>query len=51
MRVVRQGKHAVHFIPEAIPEATEVELVVNWSRRFDHMQQHSGTFHLTLSFN
>lgn len=42
MRVVRQGKHAIHFIPEAIPEGTEVELVINWSRRFDHMQQHSG---------
>ena len=51
MRVVRQGKHAVHFIAEVIPEATEVELVVNWSRRFDHMQQHSGTFNFPLSFN
>lgn len=44
MRVIRQGGSAIHFIPEAIPEATEVDLVVDWSRRFDHMQQHSGTF-------
>lgn len=42
IRVVRQGGHAIHYIPEEIPEATEVKLVVDWSRRFDHMQQHSG---------
>jgi len=42
MRVIRRGGSAVHFVPEAIPEGTEVELVVDWSRRFDHMQQHSG---------
>lgn len=42
IRVVRQGGRAIHYIPEPIPEAIEVELVVDWSRRFDHMQQHSG---------
>lgn len=44
MRVVRQGGRAIHYIPEAVPEATEVNLVIDWSRRFDHMQQHSGAF-------
>lgn len=44
MRVVRQGRRAIHYIPEAVPEATEVNLVIDWSRRFDHMQQHSGAF-------
>ena len=42
MRVIRRGATAVHFLPQAIPEGTEVELVVDWPRRFDHMQQHSG---------
>lgn len=42
MRVMRRGATAVHFLPQAIPEGTEVELVVDWPRRFDHMQQHSG---------
>ena len=42
MRVIRQGANAVHFVPEVIPEGTEVDVVVDWSRRFDHMQQHSG---------
>ncbi|XP_015759085.1 PREDICTED: alanyl-tRNA editing protein Aarsd1-like [Acropora digitifera] len=42
MRVIRRGATAVHFLPQAIPERTEVELVVDWPRRFDHMQQHSG---------
>lgn len=49
MRVIRQGGRAIHYIPEAIPEATQVNLVVDWSRRFDHMQQHSGTFTAVVS--
>ena len=44
MRVIRQGGSAIHYVPETIPEATEVDLVVDWLRRFDHMQQHSGAF-------
>ena len=42
LRVIRQKANAVHFTHSAIPEGTEVNLVVDWSRRFDHMQQHSG---------
>ena len=42
MRVIRRGGSAIHYISDAIPEGTEVDLVVDWSRRFDHMQQHSG---------
>lgn len=41
-RVIRRGASAVHYIPQAVTEGTEVELVVDWQRRFDHMQQHSG---------
>ena len=54
MKVIRRGPHAVHFvIPSGKEEAwplqpgTEVEMSVDWSRRFDHMQQHSGEWALT----
>lgn len=43
LRVVRRGGIAVHVVEAAIAENTEVNLKVDWTRRFDHMQQHSGT--------
>ena len=45
-RVIRRGASAVHYIPQAVTEGTEVELVVDWQRRFDHMQQHSGHYEI-----
>ena len=32
----------MNFVTEEIPTGTEVELKVDWTRRFDNMQQHSG---------
>ena len=40
--VVREGASAVHILPRPLEEGAEVEMVVDWGRRFDHMQQHSG---------
>ncbi|MBQ7875437.1 MAG: hypothetical protein IJ306_09860 [Oscillospiraceae bacterium] len=31
-----------HFLAKAIPAGTEVFCVIDWERRFDFMQQHSG---------
>ena len=41
-RITRRGAEAVNFVTEEIPADTEVEMKVDWSRRFDNMQQHSG---------
>ena len=43
-RVTRKSGKAIHFIESAKP-LTSGETVlqkVDWKRRFDHMQQHSG---------
>ena len=40
--MLRRGETAVHTVETPIPEDTIVHLKVDWNRRFDHMQQHSG---------
>ncbi|KAI1230271.1 hypothetical protein IHE44_0010236, partial [Lamprotornis superbus] len=42
LRVTRRGPEAVHFVPAALEPGAEVLLSLDWERRFDHMQQHSG---------
>lgn len=42
LRVTRRGAEAVHFVPAALEPGAEVLLSLDWERRFDHMQQHSG---------
>uniref|UniRef100_A0A8C3URX3 Alanyl-transfer RNA synthetases family profile domain-containing protein n=1 Tax=Catharus ustulatus TaxID=91951 RepID=A0A8C3URX3_CATUS len=42
LRVTRRGSEAVHFVPAALEPGAEVLLSLDWERRFDHMQQHSG---------
>ncbi|GAE34305.1 serine-tRNA(Ala) deacylase AlaX [Halalkalibacter akibai] len=41
-----------HFLKSRIDvdDHTEVEGVINWSRRFDHMQQHAGQHLLSAAF-
>lgn len=41
-RVLRKGARAVHFLDEVLVEGSSVRVEVDWNRRFDHMQQHSG---------
>uniref|UniRef100_A0A8C6N6Z7 Uncharacterized protein n=1 Tax=Melopsittacus undulatus TaxID=13146 RepID=A0A8C6N6Z7_MELUD len=47
LRVTRRGPEAVHFVRAALEPGTEVLLSLDWERRFDHMQQHSGACPLT----
>ena len=49
-RVRREGAQAVHFLDAAtlpFEVGSEVNLVVDWERRFDHMTQHSGQHLIT----
>lgn len=40
-----------HYVSEFLPEnTTEVHGVLDWQRRFDHMQQHAGQHILTAAF-
>jgi len=41
-QVLRRGAEAVHFLKQPIEIGKEVQLSVDWPRRFDNMQQHSG---------
>uniref|UniRef100_A0A9J7YU69 Alanyl-tRNA synthetase domain containing 1 n=3 Tax=Cyprinus carpio TaxID=7962 RepID=A0A9J7YU69_CYPCA len=47
LRVLRQGPEAVHFISSALEEGQDVHIKLDWERRFDHMQQHSGQHLIT----
>uniref|UniRef100_A0A8C5EWR7 Alanyl-tRNA synthetase domain containing 1 n=1 Tax=Gouania willdenowi TaxID=441366 RepID=A0A8C5EWR7_GOUWI len=47
LRVTRQGPEAVHFVCTPLEVGQEVPVKVNWERRFDHMQQHSGQHLIT----
>jgi len=44
LSVTRQGSTAVHFLssPLQLVEGEKVKQVVDWTRRWDNMQQHSG---------
>ncbi|CAH2090779.1 unnamed protein product [Euphydryas editha] len=42
VQVLRKGDQALHFTKEPIEAGTDVVQKIDWSRRFDHMQQHSG---------
>lgn len=39
-----------HFVREPLPVGTPVEGHINWERRFDHMQQHTGQHLLSAVF-
>ena len=38
---------AVHFTAAPVAEGEDVHMAVDWGRRFDHMQQHSGQHLIT----
>ncbi|MEJ2721751.1 MAG: alanyl-tRNA editing protein [bacterium] len=40
----------VYHVVDGNPEPGEVECVVDWARRFDHMQQHTGQHILSRAF-
>ncbi|CAG2209150.1 AARSD1 [Mytilus edulis] len=47
LKISRRGADAVHFVSTEIPAGTDVNLEVDWARRFDHMQQHTGQHLIT----
>ncbi|XP_062140960.1 alanyl-tRNA editing protein Aarsd1-B [Drosophila sulfurigaster albostrigata] len=51
--VQRKGSTAVHFVesPGSFEEGSEVQQQLDWSRRLDHMQQHSGQHLITALFD
>jgi misacylated tRNA(Ala) deacylase len=42
LNVSRRGAVAVHFTSSPIDQGVAAEVRVDWDRRWDHMQQHSG---------
>ncbi|CAG2058484.1 unnamed protein product [Timema podura] len=42
VQVSRHGTDAVHFVTEPLVEGETVRQMLDWDRRLDHMQQHSG---------
>jgi hypothetical protein len=42
LHVTRRGTEAVHFVESALPVGKMVKQKLDWERRLDHMQQHSG---------
>lgn len=40
--VVDDDERIRHHLADPLPEVTVVEGVIDWARRFDHMQQHTG---------
>ena len=47
--VVDEGESVVHLL-ESKPEQDTVKGLVDWARRFDHMQQHTGQHVLSAAF-
>ena len=45
--VQRKGPVAVHITEGLVEEGVDVEVEVDWERRFDHMQQHSAQHLIT----
>lgn len=49
IRVEEDGEVILHFLEEELT-SDEVRGLINWTRRFDHMQQHTGQHILSQSF-
>lgn len=48
--VLDAGTEVVHVVAEPLSVGTEVDCVVDWTRRYDFMQQHSGQHLLSALF-
>ncbi|CAI5757187.1 unnamed protein product [Candida verbasci] len=49
--VLRENLRAIHLVDELIGPGTKVDLKLNWSRRIDIMQQHTGQHLLSAVFD
>ncbi|WP_203247415.1 alanyl-tRNA editing protein [Sporosarcina beigongshangi] len=50
LHVEEVGGEVRHMVAESLTSASEVEGVIDWERRFDHMQQHAGQHILSAAF-
>lgn len=51
LKVLRQELSAVHVVPEKVEPGTVVNLKVDWERRLDIMQQHTGQHLVSAVFD
>nr|CAH0109184.1 unnamed protein product [Daphnia galeata] len=47
LQVKRRGKDAIHILQESLDVGALATGVIDWERRWDHMQQHSGQHLIT----
>ncbi|KAB7494624.1 Alanyl-tRNA editing protein Aarsd1, partial [Armadillidium nasatum] len=47
LKVLRKGGNAVHYLSEPVEVGSNVDQVIDWHRRHDHMQQHSAQHLIT----
>ncbi|XP_034249648.1 alanyl-tRNA editing protein Aarsd1 [Thrips palmi] len=47
IKVTRRGAEAVHFLKYPFEVGQSVSVLLDWNRRLDHMQQHSGQHLIT----
>ncbi|KAL5508833.1 hypothetical protein EMCRGX_G004088 [Ephydatia muelleri] len=47
LRVTRRGSKAVHLVKSPLQVDSEAVVELDWRRRFDHMQQHTGQHLIT----
>jgi alanyl-tRNA synthetase len=50
LETMDEGDDIVHVVSAPIPSGTRVHGEIDWTRRFDHMQQHSGQHVLSAAF-
>ncbi|WP_150273895.1 alanyl-tRNA editing protein [Paenibacillus tepidiphilus] len=48
--VILEGEEVLHLVEAALPVGEAVHCTIDWERRFDHMQQHSGQHLLSAVF-
>jgi alanyl-tRNA synthetase len=46
----RDDGHVLHIVDQSLESGSSVEGVIDWVRRFDHMQQHTGQHLLSAAF-
>jgi alanyl-tRNA synthetase len=50
LETIDEGDDIVHVVSAPIPAGARVHGEIDWTRRFDHMQQHSGQHVLSAAF-
>src|SRR3569832_1988751 len=48
--VVDEGDRIAHVLASPVPDADTIHGDIDWTRRFDHMQQHTGQHLLSAIF-